>query len=64
MNASDVAVSVDEDGGLVVELRATRSGGSEAGRVYQLTVTARDLAGNEVTRTATCTVPHDRGKGK
>ena len=64
MDPSDVAVSLDESGGLVLELRATRSGASESGRVYQLTVTAQDLAGNEVTKTATCIVPHDRGKGK
>ena len=64
MEPSDVAVTEDENGGLVVELRAERAGGSKSGRVYHLTVTARDLAGNEVTRTATCTVPHDRRKGK
>jgi len=63
MDPSDVAVIEDENGGLIVELRAERSGGSDSGRVYRLTVTARDLAGNEVTGTATCTVPHDRGKG-
>ena len=64
MDPSDVAVTEDENGGLVVELRAERSGGSKSGRVYHLTVTARDLAGNEVTGTATCIVPHDRGTGK
>ena len=58
------AVSEDESGGLVVELRAEQSGGSESGRVYQLTVTAQDQAGNAVTGTANCIVPHDRGKGK
>ena len=62
MDPSDVAVTEDENGGLVVELRAERSAGSKSGRIYHLTVTARDLAGNEVTGTATCTVPHDRGK--
>ena len=62
MDRSDVAVTEDENGGLVVELRAERSGGSNSGRVYHLTVTARDLAGNEVTGTATCVVPHDKGK--
>ncbi|HEU0106111.1 MAG TPA: phosphodiester glycosidase family protein [Vicinamibacteria bacterium] len=61
MDPSDVAVTADEDGGLVVELRAERSGGSKS-RVYHLTVTAEDLAGNEVAGTATCTVPHDQGK--
>jgi Phosphodiester glycosidase len=64
MDPSDVAVTEDENGGLVVELRAEPSGGSKSGRVYHLTVTAQDLAGNEVTGTATCIVPHDRGKGK
>jgi hypothetical protein len=64
MEPSDVAVTEDENGGLVVELRAERSGGSTSGRLYYLTVTARDLAGNEVTGTATCTVSHDSGKGK
>ena len=64
MDPSDVAVTEDENGGLVVELRAERSGDSKSGRVYYLTVTAQDLAGNEVTGTATCIVPHDSGKGK
>ena len=64
MDPSDVAVTEDENGGLVVELRAERSGASKSGRVYQLTVTAQDLAGNEVTGTAACIVPHDRGQEK
>ena len=64
MDPSDVAVTADDDGALVVELRAERSGASKSGRVYHLTVTAQDLAGNEVTGTATCTVPHDSGKEK
>jgi hypothetical protein len=59
MDPSDVAVTEDDNGGLVVELRAERSGGSQSGRVYHLTVTAQDLAGNAVTGTATCIVPHD-----
>jgi hypothetical protein len=64
MDPGDVAVTEDENGGLIVELRAERSGESKSGRVYHLTATARDLAGNEVTGTATCTVPHDQGKEK
>src|SRR5688572_3983136 len=64
MDPGDVAVTEDDNGGLVVELRAERSGGNKSGRVYQLTVTARDLAGNEVSGTATCAVPHDMGKDK
>jgi len=64
MDPSDVAVTEDENGRLVVELRAERSGDSPSGRVYRLTATARDLAGNEATGTATCVVPHDSGKAK
>jgi hypothetical protein len=62
MDPGDVAVTEDENGGLIVELRAERSGASKAGRVYHLTATARDLAGNEVTGTASCIVPHDNGR--
>jgi len=60
MDPSDIAVTDDGDGGLVVALRAERSGGNKSGRVYHLTVTAKDLAGNEVTGTADCTVPSSR----
>jgi len=62
LDPSDVVVTEDESGGLFVELRAERSGNSKSGRVYQLTVTAQDLAGNAVTRMATCVVPHDIGQ--
>lgn len=40
-------------------LRAERSGAGR-GRIYTLTYTARDLAGNAATCAATVTVPHDR----
>ena len=62
MDPGDVAVTEDENGGLIVELRAERSGASKAGRVYHLTATARDLAGNGVTGTASCIVPHDNDR--
>ena len=61
LDPSDVAVTEDGNGGLIVELRAERSGGSES-RVYSLTVMAKDLAGNDVTGTASCIVPHDKGR--
>jgi hypothetical protein len=64
LDPSDVVVTEDADGRLVVELRAERSGGNKSGRVYDLTVDAMDLAGNPVTGTARCTVPHDSGKKK
>jgi hypothetical protein len=62
LDPSDVAVVDTEDGGRTLELRAERSGGSKSGRVYQLALTATDIAGNAVTETVTCTVPHDLGK--
>jgi hypothetical protein len=44
-----------------VQLRAERDGSGE-GRIYTITATAIDNAGNDTPATATCTVPHDRGK--
>ena len=64
LEPGDVVVTEGEDGSVVVELRAERSGGNKAGRVYHLAVEAEDLAGNPVAATATCTVPHDNGKKK
>ncbi|MEC0091206.1 discoidin domain-containing protein [Paenibacillus macquariensis] len=40
-------------------LRASRSGGG-IGRVYTVTYTATDLAGNQTVKSATVTVPHDQ----
>jgi hypothetical protein len=44
-----------------VRLRASRLGSGKA-RVYTITATATDLAGNQSIAQATCTVPHDQGK--
>ena len=60
-NDPDAVVQADGLGGFVVELRAARLGAG-SGRVYTLTATATDLAGNTRTSTASCTVPHDQGK--
>jgi hypothetical protein len=57
----DIAITADRAGGFVVQLRADRDGNGN-GRIYTLTATAADLAGNPATATATCTVPHDQGK--
>jgi len=57
--APDVLVVPDGSGGYVVTLRAERLGGG-SGRLYTLTATATDLAGNAQTATATCAVPHDQ----
>jgi len=43
-----------------VLLRADRLGNG-TGRVYTLTSTASDVAGNSTTAVSTCTVPHDQG---
>jgi hypothetical protein len=56
----DIVVTPNGSGGFVVQLRADRSGNSND-RVYNLTATASDLAGNTATATANCTVPHDKG---
>ena len=53
----DLAPDVVITGG-DLKVRAERSG-KGAGRVYAITATAADVAGNIATATATCTVPHD-----
>jgi hypothetical protein len=55
----DAIVTPDGSGGYVVALRAERLG-SGPGRIYTLTATAKDLADNVRTATATCAVPHDQ----
>jgi len=50
--APDIVIS-----GTTVQLRAERSG-EGTGRIYTLTASATDLAGNRATVIATCTVPH------
>jgi hypothetical protein len=46
-------------GPYAVQLRAERAG-TLNDRVYTITATATDLAGNTDTKTATCTVPHNK----
>ena len=43
----------------VVQLRAERSG-QGSGRIYTLTATATDVAGNSASATARCIVPHNQ----
>ena len=45
-----------------VKLRAEKNDGGA--RIYTLTVTCTDAAGNTSVKTATVVVPHDQGKGK
>ena len=58
LDSEDVPGDVLVLGG-VVELRAERDENGP-GRVYTVSATARDLAGNHVAETSSCTVPHDR----
>ena len=46
-----------------VQLRAERAGGNKAGRVYTITIQAKDAAGNlSETKQLQVTVPHSQGK--
>src|SRR5262249_18368657 len=58
---ADIAVTPDQNGGFVVQLRAER-GGNEGNRVYTITATARDRVGNVAMQQAVCVVPHDQGR--
>jgi hypothetical protein len=46
-----------------LQLEARRNGQDKAGRVYRITLSVRDLAGNLGTLTLTVLVPHDQGNG-
>jgi hypothetical protein len=46
-----------------IELRADRLGNSTE-RIYNITITVTDAAGNTATTTSTATVPHDQGQNK
>jgi hypothetical protein len=56
----DVVITPAVSGGFVVQLRAERTG-SGGDRIYTLTATAADAAGNTATTVGACTVPHDQG---
>jgi len=57
----DVVVSGNGVGPRTVQLRAGRLGTGN-GRVYTLTATASDIAGNRQTTVTTCVVPHDQSE--
>jgi hypothetical protein len=60
--AGDLAPDVVISGG-AVQVRAERAGTGH-GRVYTITTSAGDRAGNLARVTATCTVPHDRAEDR
>ena len=55
----DIVITQSGSGGFTVQLRADRLG-SGTGRLYTLTATAKDSAGNTATVTSQCTVPDDQ----
>ena len=63
VNNGDKSPDWQITGALSADLRAERLGNG-AGRIYTLTVTCTDLAGNSTTQDAEVTVPHDQGKKK
>ncbi|MGI8745944.1 MAG: FG-GAP-like repeat-containing protein [Bryobacteraceae bacterium] len=54
-----IVITPNGSGGFTVQVRADSSGNSS--RVYTLTATASDLAGNAATVTGACTVPNPQG---
>ena len=56
----DIVITVPVGGPATVQLCASRNGNG-TGRLYTVTATGTDQAGNTDTSTATCTVPHDQG---
>jgi hypothetical protein len=59
-NGPDVVVTGEALQPKAVQLRAERLG-TGTGRLYTITATAVDAAGNTATAKATCTVPHGQG---
>lgn len=59
-SSPDIVITPTNSGGYTIQLRADRLG-TGTGRIYTLTATAKDVAGNATTVTGTCTVPHDKG---
>jgi hypothetical protein len=60
-NDPSIVIAPNGSGGFVVRLMAERLG-TGADKVYTLTATASDVAGNVARATASCTVPHDQGQ--
>src|SRR5205823_6295805 len=57
----DTPNDIQITGDLTVNLRAERGGGGD-GRIYTITVEARDAAGNASTKICTVSVPKSQGK--
>ena len=59
--SADIVITGTDLQPRTVRVRADRQGNGN-GRIYTLTATAIDLAGNTTVATALCTVPHDQGR--
>ena len=55
-HTSQILITPNDSGGYVIQLEADRT--RNQNRIYTLTATASDVAGNTSTETATCTVTH------
>lgn len=62
-NNSDIVITGAALGPQTVQLRAERLG-TGTGRIYTITASASDVAGNVATQSAVCLVPHDQGVKK
>jgi sugar lactone lactonase YvrE len=56
LSGPEISIQPTGDGGFAISLRADRHHGHD--RIYTLTATASDFAGNAATTTSTCVVPH------
>jgi hypothetical protein len=55
----EIVITPNVTGVYIIQLQADRL---RTGRIYTLTATANDLAGNTMNVTATCVVPYDQGQ--
>lgn len=55
----EIVITGAAPGPQTIALRAQRLG-TGTGRIYTITATASDIAGNTITQNATCVVPHDQ----
>ena len=60
--SGNVTLAANGTYSFIVPLEASRLGTDQDGRVYTITVTAQDNAGNQASRLTTVTVPHDQGQ--
>jgi hypothetical protein len=57
----DIVITKQPSGSFVVQLKADNEGKKDD-RIYTISATAADVAGNVTKTAATCVVPHDQGK--